>query len=278
MPTLVRHRVRDLRADGDGVVLDDTFTAGVVVGADGARSVVRPASGSRPRGTSALAIRGYAPTTAAIAGRQLIRYGPRPQPSYAWAFDRGDGLTNVGYGELAGRGTTLSRDLLLDQLDRLVPDVVAAGTSWRAHHLPLSGWGWGVEQPDGPLLLVGDAAGLVNPMTGEGIYYAVATGEIAGRTAVDALRARRPAEAGARHRAEVRALLGRHLRHTWAASRLSRRPMIVEAGIGAAERSRSAFDDLVELGLGDGRITPRLIAGLGRQLVTHRPVHREEPT
>jgi hypothetical protein len=29
------------------------------------------------------------------------------------------------------------------------------------------------------------------------------------------------------------------------------------------------FDDLVELGLGDGRITPRLTAGLGRALVLH---------
>ena len=32
--------------------------------------------------------------------RQVIRYGPRAQPAYAWAFDRGDGWSNVGYGEL----------------------------------------------------------------------------------------------------------------------------------------------------------------------------------
>ncbi len=40
------------------------------------------------------------------------------------------------------------------------------------------------------MLLVGDAAGLVNPMTGEGIYYAVATGIAAGRAAAGALVAR----------------------------------------------------------------------------------------
>ncbi len=274
---LVRHRVRNIRVDRDVVTLDGTFTAAVVVGADGAHSVVRPAAGSRPRGSSALAIRGYAPTTALIEGRQVIRYGSRAQPAYAWAFDRGDGLANVGYGEVVRDGATLSRDLLLDQLDLLVPGVVAGATSWRAHHLPLSGWGWGAEQPDGPFLLVGDAAGLINPMTGEGIYYAVATGEIAGRTAVDALRAGQPAGAGARHRDAVRTLLDRHLKHTWAASRLCRRPLIVEAGIGSAARSQPVFDDLVELGLGDGRITRRLISGLGRELVPHRSTQRGKP-
>jgi menaquinone-9 beta-reductase len=43
----------------------------------------------------------------------------------------------------------------------------------------------------------------------------------------------------------------------------------VHAGITAAGRDRAVFDDLVELGLGDGRITPGLAAGLGRALVTN---------
>jgi hypothetical protein len=41
----------------------------------------------------------------------------------------------------------------------------------------------------------------------------------------------------------------------------------VDAGIAAAAADRRVFDDLVELGLGDGRITPRLAGGLGRQLL-----------
>ena len=51
-------------------------------------------------------------------------------------------------------------------------------------------------------------------MTGEGIYYAVATGIAAGRTAARAVRAGRPAGAGAEHRRVVRALLGSHLQRT----------------------------------------------------------------
>ncbi len=261
---LDRHRVRSVRVDHrtDGaVVVDGSVRAQVVIGADGARSVVRGAVGSPPRGQTALAIRGYAPTLPAHRGRQVIRWGTRPQPSYAWAFDRGDGFSNIGYGELA-HAPGLTRRLLLDELDRLLPGVAAGAGSWRAHHLPLSGRGWGPEQPDGPTLLVGDAAGLVNPLTGEGIYYAVATGSLAGAAAVQALAAGRPTSAGGRHRAAVRRLLDRHLRHTWAASRLAGVAGVVDAGLLASGHDQGVFDDLVEVGLGDGLLTPRLVGGL----------------
>jgi menaquinone-9 beta-reductase len=268
--TLRRHRVTSLATDP--LVLSGELTAGVVVGADGAHSLVRTTLLGRDRDPRAIAIRGYAPTPPELRGRQVIRYGDRRQPSYAWAFDRGDGLANVGYGELLpGEGDARrqpSRQLLLDQLEELVPGVVAAGSGWRGHHLPLSTWHW--RQPDGPVLLAGDAAGLVNPMTGEGIYYAVATGIIAGRTAARTLAAGRPGDAGAAHRRDVRRLLGRHLKHTWTASRLARWPVVVDAGIRAASRDRHAFDTLVELGLGDGRIDPRLVGGLAGGLVRRR--------
>ena len=90
--TLVRHRVTDVEVTDDGVVLDGRFRAPVVVGADGAHSVLRGHLGL-PDGRRALAIRGYAPTPTDRRGTQVIRYGDRRQPSYAWAFDRGDGLS-----------------------------------------------------------------------------------------------------------------------------------------------------------------------------------------
>ena len=108
---------------------------------------------------------------------------------------------NVGYGELLprgrGDGSPPSRRLLLEQLEELLPGMASTGTDWRGHHLPLSSWRR--EQPDGRVLRVGDAAGLVNPMTGEGIYYAVATGILAGRTAADTLNTRGRADAGRVH-------------------------------------------------------------------------------
>ncbi|HYG93311.1 MAG TPA: NAD(P)/FAD-dependent oxidoreductase [Nocardioides sp.] len=267
--TLARHRVREVRRDGEVVVVDDAVRARVLVAADGVHSAVRAATGARPTTRRALAIRGYTPTPAAYHGRQVIRFGEGKVPSYAWAFDRGDGQANVGYGEFSRNGRASSRAAMLGRLEDLLPGTVADGSRWRGHHLPLSGWGSASEQPDGPILYAGDAAGLVNPMTGEGIYYAVATGALAGRVAARALREGRPAAAGAAHRRATRRLLGRHLHHTWAASHLIRSPTVVRAGIAAASADRRVFDALVELGLGDGRITPRLVGGLALRLAGH---------
>jgi geranylgeranyl reductase family protein len=264
---LVRHRVGSVEQTEGRVVLDGRLRAPVAVGADGAHSSVRSTLGLRT-GRRALAIRGYAPTPEGRRGTQVIRYGDRRQLAYAWAFDRGDGLSNIGYGELLPdehEDDPPSRSLLLDQLERLLPGSVAAGEKWRGHHLPLSSWRW--DQPDGRVLLAGDAAGLINPMTGEGIYYAVATGIAAGRAAVTAIGLHDPASAGALHRRSVRGLLASHLRHTWMAARLAKHPLIVEGGIRSARRDERIFDQLVELGLGDGRISARLVAGLGAGLV-----------
>jgi flavin-dependent dehydrogenase len=124
------------------------------------------------------------------------------------------------------------------------------------------------------VLVAGDAAGLINPMTGEGIYYAVASGILAGRAAVEAIAQGDPGRAGRLHRRSVRRLLARHLRHTFVASRLSNLPAVVDAGIHAAARDQRVFDDLVEIGLGQGLITPRLGLGLGVGLAVGRQDRR----
>jgi menaquinone-9 beta-reductase len=260
-----RHRVRTVRPRRGVVVVDDELTARVMVGADGAYSVVRHAAGAPAVRRRAIALRGYVATAPRWSGRQVIAFDQDHAQAYAWCFDRGDGLANVGYGAFGTDG--LTRAVLLRRLGALLPGAEDA-TDWRGHHLPLSSWRW--TQPDGHLLLAGDAAGLINPMTGEGIHYAVATGALAGRAAAAAVTAQRPETAGARHRTAVRALLGPHLRHTATAARLSAVPAVLTAGIAAARRDQGVFDDLVDLGLGQGRLTRRVVAGLIGSLTVHR--------
>ncbi len=256
---LRRHRVRTVRSAGGGVVVDDDIDAQVVIGCDGASSVVRTALGLTA-GPQALAIRGYAPTPPSRRGQQVIVFGRGRQPSYGWSFDRGDGWANVGYGELlTSRRLTPTRHHLLAELARLLPGSTEGGGDWLGHHLPLSSWRW--RHPAGRVLLAGDAAGLINPMTGEGIYYAVATGVLAGRAAVEAIRAGEPAGAGATYRRAVRSLLGRHHRHTAAASRLVSVPALATAAVRAAARDQQVFDELVEVGLGQGLVTGHVVRG-----------------
>ncbi len=177
---LRRHVVRRIEVRPEHVVVDGALTAGVLVGADGAESVVRRALGSPPNRPSrlAVAIRGYAAEPADAAGVQLITTTDRRWPAYAWSFPLGDGRANVGYGELVSGGAT--RAGLLEGLQRLLPGVAPEGL--RAHRLPLSTER--PRQPDGRVLLAGDAASLINPLTGEGIFYAVLSGMLAGRAAV----------------------------------------------------------------------------------------------
>ncbi|WP_405071747.1 NAD(P)/FAD-dependent oxidoreductase [Kribbella sp. NBC_01510] len=256
---LVRRRVRGLEIQRRAVLVDGEVDARFVVGADGAHSVVRRDLGVKA-GPVALAIRGYAPTPTARAASQVIAYGPGRQPSYAWSFDRGDGWSNVGYGEqLTSDRPRPTRADLLAHLEGLLPGASDGGKSWWGHHLPLSGWTW--RPSAGRVMLAGDAAGLINPMTGEGIYYAVATGLLAGRAVANALRAD-SADAGTSYRRRTARLLARHLRHTALTVQLTRSGRVLDAGIRAAAADQRIFDDLVELGLADGLITRRLLRGL----------------
>ncbi|MFC4020593.1 NAD(P)/FAD-dependent oxidoreductase [Micromonospora sp. GCM10011542] len=254
---LRRHTVRRVESRADRVVLDGELAARVVVGADGAGSVVRRALGHpvNPDRHLALAIRGYAP---ALPGppEQVIVTSEARWPAYAWSFPIGDGRANVGYGEVL-RGEPLSRTYLLERLAALLPQTdPATVTALRAHHLPLS-----THRPApgrGRILLAGDALSLINPFTGEGIFYALLSGSLAGAAA-----ARSPEGAAGRYADGLRRRLGTHLRHSSVAAWLARHRRVVDAAVRAARRDDRVFDDIVELGLGDGRLTPRTLAMIG---------------
>lgn len=258
---LQRRTVRRLEIRSDRVVLDGEVQARVVVGADGANGIVRRRIGvpKQPERAAAVAVRGYA---AAPPGEpeQVIVMAKKDWPAYAWSFAAGDGTANVGFGMLLPSLKAIPRGgkaelhgRLLDILPGIEPERLVS------HHLPLSTWR--PRQPPGRVLLAGDAMSLINPLTGEGIFYALLSGRLAGVAAVGG------GDAGRTYDAALRAELGQHLRHTSLLARATRRPGVVDAGVAASGRSPAAFDTLVELGLGRGLITPSLVGALARQLV-----------
>ncbi|MFC6087721.1 geranylgeranyl reductase family protein [Saccharothrix lopnurensis] len=249
---LRRHRVRTL-VQQDGVVLvDGAVRARTVIGADGAESVVRRrcGAGGARAGTIAIALRGYTAAEPWPAGEQRLVMATAHWPAYAWVFPVGDGTANVGYGELV-RGTPPTRAELTARLHDLLPDLPPVPL--RGHRLPLSPGRPRVAH--GRVLLAGDAASLINPLTGEGIYYAVLSGALAGAAATT------PDPAGS-YRRSLRHRLGRHLRHTDVLARLTRRPWLVDLATAAARDDRRAFDRLVEIGLGAGTLDVPLAAAV----------------
>jgi len=243
---LVRHTVRQVEVRPDSVVLDGSVEARVVIGADGANGLVRRQIGiprQDPR-TIAVAVRGYV-TAPADEPEQLIVMDGRDWPAYAWSFAAGDGTANVGFGMLLSslRATDGGRDALHSRLLELLPGIEPTGL--RSHHLPLSTGRPAL--PPGRVLLVGDAASLINPLTG---VAAVSGGD-----------------PGSTYALALRRLLGRHLRHTTVLARLTAYPRVLEAGVRAADRSPGAMDALVEIGLGRGLVTSPLVRALAGELV-----------
>jgi geranylgeranyl reductase family protein len=188
-------RSRD-RHDGDEV----TYRAPLVVAADGnsarlALSLGLKKRDDRPMG---VAVRRYYTSPRHdddwLESHLELRQGDRLLPGYGWIFGMGDGTVNVGCGLLntseAFKGTDYRK-----LLDEWVSGMPAA-------------WGWGFTEAEATspvrgsalpmgfnrqpaysrgVLLVGDAAGAVNPFNGEGIAYAMETGQLAAEIAVQFL-------------------------------------------------------------------------------------------
>ncbi|MDT7709133.1 MAG: hypothetical protein QOG20_4740 [Pseudonocardiales bacterium] len=249
---LRRHRVRTLEVRSDGVLLDGAIAARTVIGADGANSTVRRLLGApaAPPRSTALAIRGY--TLSVLDPEALvIEFADGPYPAYAWSFPVAGGGANVGYGVFDRRGVGNLQEFLA-ALRRLLPGQDPDPMTVRGHHLPLS---TGPRfHPDGRVLLAGDAASMVNPLTGEGIFDAVASGVLAGRAALSG------AAAGALHRRAMRRCFGRHHLHSGVMARLTADSRFLDAAVVAAGRHRSVFDAAVDLGLGRGTVPPGALA------------------
>jgi flavin-dependent dehydrogenase len=111
-----------------------------------------------------------------------VRFVRKP-PGYIWSFPRTDHLA-IGICAPADRSDApILRSHLERWLDRQGLASARDGTpySWPIPSLPVDAWADGV--PVGPRwLLTGDAAGLVDPLTREGIYYALRSGELAAQS------------------------------------------------------------------------------------------------
>jgi geranylgeranyl reductase family protein len=202
--------ITGIAEEGDRISLEvnldaggETLQAGYLIGADGVHSQVRQLLfGKNPEWFW----RGFALEACARvpdAARQDLLFDFAPvRDGYGWIFPKGDHV-NVGLYSYSGN----------EQIDRTR---LAAYVRSRFGDVPAEDMigqyaGFGAARhmiPAGRAFLVGDAGGFVDPLTGEGIYFAVVSGQAAAGAVESALRSGAPAyllfaEATAKLRADL---------------------------------------------------------------------------
>jgi geranylgeranyl reductase family protein len=194
----IHDRVSGLDGDGSspgGVCLAGgaRLSADVIVGADGAISNIADAAGlvNGRRVLWGFALRSYVDTSVDLP--HILLWEPQPWqlfPGYGWIFPTSDGGANVGLGLAVGAhraGATRATAQFGDFLRHLTQHgLIPHGSAGER----MGGWlkmgAVGTYPARGNVLLVGDAAGLINPLQGEGITQAMASGRAAAEAIVAA--------------------------------------------------------------------------------------------
>jgi geranylgeranyl diphosphate/geranylgeranyl-bacteriochlorophyllide a reductase len=163
---------------------DGSVDCGWLIGADGPTSLVRRRV-FRPFSRADLSIATGCFVAGATARDIVIAFETTP-PGYLWSFPRPDHLA-IGICAQADESTT---PRLLMRAKRWMAESISA-------HGPIERYAWPIpslsesaltrEQPAGDgWMLLGDAAGLVDPITREGIFFALRSGDLAAQSFLDA--------------------------------------------------------------------------------------------
>ena len=155
----------------------DTYAAQLLIGSDGVNGMSAKALGLQPAGEHAVALEANYPADATVMAQWerfiALDLGGIPG-GYGWVFPKGDHL-NVGVGGWKSVGPDLRR--LLSKYCAYYGFDEDKLFAHRGYQLPLRR----DDQPivRGPAMLAGDAAALVDPLSGEGIWAAFVSGRLA---------------------------------------------------------------------------------------------------
>jgi geranylgeranyl reductase family protein len=172
-------RVELTELGGGGIIARvgaDVVRADTVIGADGANGIVARAAQVREAIVRGVALEGNVPLDhlgGDLERTAVIELAVVPG-GYGWVFPKGD-HANLGVGGWGSEGPRLR-----DHLDRLAREhglSLDALSDLRGHRLPMRRLG--TPAGTGRMLLVGDAAGLVDPLSGDGMYEAFVSARLA---------------------------------------------------------------------------------------------------
>lgn len=182
--------VRSLQRQAGAWLVNDHIRTPMLVGAGGHACPVARALGAHPGGEAVVTAQEMefllpedARTACAVRGEQPELYFCPDLAGYGWCFRKGDFL-NIGLGrdDRHGLAAQVANFLAFLRRERGVPEPLER---FHGHAYLLHGHGKRNLLADGALL-VGDAAGLAYPSSGEGIRPAVESGLLAAQTVIEA--------------------------------------------------------------------------------------------
>ncbi len=171
----------------------DTFHTKILIGADGAQSVAAKQLTNRTldRNHHVGSVRAYFSNVSGMdSGKTEIYFSRKFLPSYLWVFPLPDNMCNVGFGMLSGEiakrkinikqafyefidQDPILKDKFIDA--KQVGDLEGFGLPLGSRTLPYSG---------ASFMLAGDAASLIDPISGDGIGNAMLSGKLAAGHAI----------------------------------------------------------------------------------------------
>jgi geranylgeranyl reductase family protein len=167
---------------------------------------------------------------------------------YGWRFPK-TGSTTIGLGGVMSRNTDM-KAALAQYLDRLGADPTQPP---KGQFLPFGAFR---KTPGrGQILLAGDAAGLVDPITGEGIAHALHSGSLAAQATIAALKAGRPETALALYQQKIRPI-HRGLQHAGMLRQIIFRPQFRRTFIKSFQNSRTLRGEYLRLLAGQTEYAP----------------------
>lgn len=248
----VREGVRVAGIEGTTVRTENgSLSAAAVVGADGVNGISGRALGLARDPAYGVALEADVRGVAGYRGRIVFELGIA-RGGYGWVFPKRDHL-NVGVGGWEPEAGRLRTLLLRFCRERGLPESRLEGI--RGYRLPVGRRDARLAR--GRALVVGDAAGLVDPLSGDGIYEALLSAGLAADSVLDLLAGR--ATTLEPYEGRVRTALARNLATSWAAKRaLDRFPLLLftVARTGTVQRT------LERLARGDAQ--PAFARHLGR--------------
>ncbi len=261
----------------------DSFKGHLLVGADGVNSIVARSTGIRRKWGSdriALCIAADIPFSPsevqqlfsidADSNRLALEiYLWAVEYGYGWCFPRQDEIS-LGIGYKMKHGVRNLRAAWKAFVHRFEKEkgVEIDTSGQKAHRIPLA-------RLDSRLvarrtMLVGDAAGLVSPITGEGIYYAIRSGIIAGQVAYESVRDKNPLRIKEYERRLGQALGTEFSAANFVSNRIYKSSRNVNLICEMAENDSTLQDYIVDLALGIRSIN-RIRFDIAKHMLRHYP-------